>query len=227
MRIIFVRHGHPDYKLDCLTALGHKHGEAVAKRLHDEKIDMVCSSTKGRAMETAQYIADDHGLELHTYDFMREIGWGLRETEKVCTDGNPWHTVDEMIAKGQSVHSGKWMEEEPFCHNRVCDYIKNVEDGIDGWLKEFGYEREGDYYRAVHGCDKTVVMVSHGGSSTAALAHLFNIPFTQLLRVLCPNFTAVTVVTLNGEPGSLTMPRFELANDARHIGGITDVVYGN
>ena len=33
MRIIFVRHGHPDYKNDCLTPLGHKQAEEAAKML--------------------------------------------------------------------------------------------------------------------------------------------------------------------------------------------------
>ena len=27
MKIYFVRHGHPDYKNDCLTELGHKQGK--------------------------------------------------------------------------------------------------------------------------------------------------------------------------------------------------------
>ena len=61
MRIIFVRHGHPNYQLDCLTPLGKKQAEAAAKRLHEEKIDLVCASTKGRAMETAAYIRE-HNL---------------------------------------------------------------------------------------------------------------------------------------------------------------------
>ena len=33
MRILFVRHGHPNYEKDCLTELGHLHAEAAAKRL--------------------------------------------------------------------------------------------------------------------------------------------------------------------------------------------------
>ena len=32
MRMIFVRHGHPDYKNDCLTDLGRKQAEAAADR---------------------------------------------------------------------------------------------------------------------------------------------------------------------------------------------------
>lgn len=46
MKIIFVRHGHPDYANDCLTDLGNKQGEAVAKRLEKEKIDRFYSSSK-------------------------------------------------------------------------------------------------------------------------------------------------------------------------------------
>ena len=32
MRIVFVRHGHPDYKNDCLTPLGHEQAKAAAAR---------------------------------------------------------------------------------------------------------------------------------------------------------------------------------------------------
>ena len=32
MRIIFVRHGHPNYRKDCLTELGHAHAEAAPSR---------------------------------------------------------------------------------------------------------------------------------------------------------------------------------------------------
>ena len=46
MRIIFVRHGEPDYKNDCLTAEGHIQAEAVAKRLANEKIEGIYEALK-------------------------------------------------------------------------------------------------------------------------------------------------------------------------------------
>ena len=58
MRIIFVRHVHPNYVNDCLTELGHKHAAAVAERLKDEGISEIYSSTCGRAYETAGYVAE-------------------------------------------------------------------------------------------------------------------------------------------------------------------------
>lgn len=38
MRIILVRHRHPDYATDTLTGLGHRHAAAAAQRLKDEEI---------------------------------------------------------------------------------------------------------------------------------------------------------------------------------------------
>ena len=35
MRILFVRHGHPNYEKDCLTDLGHLHAAAAAERLSE------------------------------------------------------------------------------------------------------------------------------------------------------------------------------------------------
>ena len=41
MRIVFIRHGDPDYETDTLTAEGRKQASAVAKRLLDENIDKI------------------------------------------------------------------------------------------------------------------------------------------------------------------------------------------
>ena len=38
MRIIFVRHGEPDYEKDCLTETGKLQAEAAARRLEREGI---------------------------------------------------------------------------------------------------------------------------------------------------------------------------------------------
>lgn len=73
MRIIFVRHGYPNYVNDCLTELGHKHAAAAAERLKDEGIEQIFSSTCGRAYETAEYIAKKYNLPIVKCDFMREI----------------------------------------------------------------------------------------------------------------------------------------------------------
>jgi probable phosphoglycerate mutase len=76
MRIIFVRHGEPDYEHDCLTKTGSHQAAAVAERLSEEGITAIYSSPNGRARETAEYTARRLGLPITLLDFMHEISWG-------------------------------------------------------------------------------------------------------------------------------------------------------
>lgn len=47
MRIIFIRHGEPDYKNDCLTEIGREQALLVAERLQVEGIEEIWSSPLG------------------------------------------------------------------------------------------------------------------------------------------------------------------------------------
>ena len=220
MKIIFVRHGHPDYRKDCLTEVGHLHGKAVALRLRDEKIDRICSSSCGRARETAEHIAEYHSLPVETFDFMREIGWGSIDGTELYKNGHPWYTIDDMIEKGETLNDPDFAQGERFCNNKTIFDIERVANGFDEWLASFGYVREGNYYRVQRKNEERVVMASHSGASTAALARLFSLPFPLMTAIVQPDYTAITVVCLEGEEGKLTIPRFELVNDTKHIAGI-------
>ena len=81
--------------------------------------------------------------------------------------------------------------------------------------------REGDYYRVTKENDDTIMLVSHGGSSSAVLSHILNIPFPFVCQTIRPYFTAITVVSFKNKIGELVAPKFELVNDARHIEKIT------
>ena len=229
MHIYFVRHGHPDYANDCLTELGHKQAEAAAKRLMGCGIERIFSSTNGRAVQTAEHTARALGLDVTSYDFMREIGWRSLDGEPILANGHPWLLADLFASEGRSLTDTDWREKEPFCKSRVIECERTVIEGLDGWLEELGYKREGEYYR-VMGEDEygTVAMFSHGGSSTVALGHLFNLPFPLLCGALHPGFTSITVVKLCGRVGELIYPKLVIANDDRHIYGIeVDNEFGN
>ena len=227
MRIIFVRHGHPDYSTDTLTELGHRQAEAAAVRLNSENIDHIFSSSCGRARETAEHIAQGRNMEVELLDFMREISWGSVDERELYHNGHPWRTVEKMVAEQQSLLDPDWRQQEPFCFNKIIPRADAVGEGFDEWLQTLGYTREGDYYRVGTPKYDTVLLASHGGSSSAALAHLFNLPLPFLCYAVCPAFTAITIVNLRGEEGSLISPRFELVNDSLHIRGLgTENVYG-
>lgn len=228
MRIIFVRHGHPDYSKDCLTELGHKQARACAERLKDEHIDKFYSSSCGRAYETALHIAEGRNMEVEKLDFMREIGWGPVGSDRGENGYDPWTLSARMVERGQSLMSPTWPLEDPFNTSFTTDCTLRVGEGIDELLKNLGFVREGDFYRAGKQPYKNVLLASHGGSSSAALSRIFNLPMPFVSRAICPQFTAITVVSFWAEEGELCCPQFEVVNDARHISGITvNNVYGN
>ena len=228
MKIIFVRHGHPDYRKDCLTEIGHLHGNAVAERLRHERIDRICSSSCGRARETAEHIAVYHDLPVETFDFIREIGWGSIDGTELYKNGHPWFTVDDMIENGESLHDPEFEKNPRFSNNKVIYDVKKIADGFDEWLLGLGYKREGEYYRVLRKNDGNVVMVSHGGASSAALAHLFSLPFLLTLSIVRADYTAITIVSIDAEEGHLALPKFDMMNDSKHIQGIeAEKYFGN
>ena len=220
MRIIFVRHGHPNYEKDCLTELGQKHAEAAAERLKDEGISEIYSSTCGRAYETAGYVAEKYGLPIIKCEFMREISWGSVDNEPLFSDGHPWSTVDDMVANGKSILKPNWAAEEPFVRNKMVGYVVNIAAALDEWLKSLGYTREGLYYRVAGDTDKTIAAFGHGGAGSAIFSHLFNLPYPFVCTTLNQDYTGITIVEFPDTPGALVKPRFEILNDARHIKGL-------
>ncbi len=228
VRIVFVRHGHPNYQEDRLTDLGRLQAEAAAIRVRNEGISRVFSSQMGRSVETARHIAAPLGLEVEQLEFMRELRWGSVDDEPLFQNGQPWFTVDDMVEKGQSLVSANWETEAPFRRSKVVASAREKGLEFDRLLLGFGLEREGEFYRVRETQERTFAMVSHAGASGAVLAHLFNLPFPLVCKTMSPNFTAVTVVRFEGQQDGLVSPKIELLNDARHIEGISgEVFFGN
>ena len=227
MRLLLIRHGHPNYELDCLTHQGHQQAKAAAERLKDEKIDMFFASTCGRAVETAEHTAALYGLPVTQLPFMREVTWGYNGMPNDPA-GHPWNLVDQMILDGKTLRISDWKENPPFKGNSLCDNAYLIEKGIDAWLETLGYTRDGEYYRAGKHTDKTVALFSHGGSSNVALAHILNLPLPFVLNVFRADFTSITVLRFPDSPGKLVMPVLELVNDCRHIYNLkSEQFFGN
>lgn len=220
MIISFIRHGHPNYKHDCLTELGHNQAVAAAERLANEGIEKLYASPLGRAQQTAAHIAEKIGLPIETLPFMREIGWGAADGSETPFGGHPWHVAWDMAARGQSLISPTFAEEAPFRENRVVPMAKEKSEAFDELLRELGYTREGEFYRVGKPKYKKVAIVSHGGSSTAVIAHMLNWPLPLAYGTMEPHCTAITELILSDEEGKSFVPKIGIMNDARHIVGI-------
>ena len=221
MRIIFVRHGEPDYARDCLTEQGRLQAQAAAERLRAEGIEAIYASPLGRAAETAAAAAEVLKLPVTTLDYMRELHWGSIDGTPVPCDGHPWDLADLLAGGGYNLNDSGWREMSCFRNNKVTAEADYVAQMTDEWLRTLGYERNGAYYRCSRPDDrqKTIALFSHGGSSAAAMGHILNLPFPYACGLFHLEFTGITIIRLDRNPGSQRMPCLELANDSRHIHG--------
>lgn len=216
MRLIMVRHGHPDYSTDTLTERGHIHAKVAAERLKDEGITHIYSSSCGRAVETAEHTANLLGLPiLEKFDFMREIRWGV-EGEMFHDKYHPWFVADRLVT--ESIDTRSYVKELPGYKNSVIweDYDK-VCNGFDEFLSTLGYKRNGLYYKCERENNDIVALFSHGGSSSCAMSHMLNIPFAQFAHTFKLDFTAICVFDFASKPNEIVCPEVRIMSDARHI----------
>jgi probable phosphoglycerate mutase len=229
MKLHFIRHGDPDYKNDCLTALGKLQAEAASKRLAECKLERIYASPLGRAIETASYTAKAQGLEIETLDFMREVNWKSANGEPIPCDGHPWNLAAQLVRENKNLMHKGWENEYPFNNCCLAQSIERVAKGLDELLIELGFERQGDFYKVTRKNSGEYAIFSHAGSSTAALIHLFNMPAPFAYAMFPVNLTSVTTVILEDRHvNALTYPKFEILNDKRHTDGLcaSEIVYG-
>ena len=73
MKLVFIRHGDPDYSIDSLTPRGWKEAEALAARVAQWEVDDFYVSPLGRAQDTAKVSLDAIGRTAETLDWLREF----------------------------------------------------------------------------------------------------------------------------------------------------------
>ena len=217
MRIIFVRHGEPDYVRHCLTPTGRKQAQACAQRLAHEGISAVYASPMGRATETASYTAALLGLPVQTLDYMHEVVWGGPETPD---EGHPWTLGARMINEDNvDFFRQDWRAHPFFAENAVTRAYDHVAACFDVFMAEHGYAHQGRRFLCSAHAQETVAVFSHGGSGACAMAHLLSLPYPYVYTVLPYDFTSIIILEFPVRPGEYVHPRVELFNDIAHIRG--------
>ena len=209
-----MRHGEPNYTLDCLTETGHVQAAAAAERLAGEGICEIYASSCGRARETAAYTARKLNLPVTTLDYMREISWG---GPGIPHDGHPWTLGDRLLEQGFDFNAGDWRQHPWFRGNAATACYEEIAARFDALMAEHGYRHEGRRFLCRGGTDKTIALFSHGGSGACVLAHLLALPFPYVASVLPYDLTSIIILDFPAREGEYVFPRVELFNDCAHI----------
>lgn len=216
MRLIFIRHGDPDYAKDCLTELGVRQAEAASLRLKDEGTTAIYASTMGRAVQTATATATRLGLPiLERLSFMDER-WVHTHIPSFTYD-HPWAEADALAEEGLSLLSLDPAKTQWFGLEERLSYDREMIEAFDAWLSTLGYQRAGQYYGCTKENNDVIALFSHGGSSSRVMAHLMNLPFVYFCHMFHLAHTSICVFDFKGSEGSLITPKARLMNDHKHI----------
>ena len=241
MRLLFFRHGDPDYVIDGLTDKGKIEAKLLADRIKSFGIDEVYQSPLGRAKDTASYslkelslpvttcqwlmefpalfdpnLADDETRNAYKSELKKDEG-SVAYEKRIVWDMMPSYYMNHP----ELFDRNAWRDSELVKASNALSVYDNVIKNFDGLLEDHGYKRDGDIYRVTEGNDKTIALFCHFGITCVMLSHLWNVsPFIPLQFLAMAPTSVTEVVTEEREKGIAIFR-------ALRVGDITHLTIGN
>ncbi len=193
MKLIFIRHGDPDYVNDSLTEKGFREAELLKERVSKWDVKQFYCSPLGRAQATAKPFLEKMGREAITYDWLQEFFVPVKDpvtgNDRIAWDFMPSYWTNEPMLYDKD----HWMEAPVMKNSDIGNAYKKVCDGIDGILEQHGYKRKDGYYTVQQGNEDTLVFVCHLGVTFTIMSHLLGLSPSVLWQGF---FIAPTSVTM-------------------------------
>ena len=233
MRLLFIRHGDPDYVNDTLTEKGHREAAVLADRAEALNMGTCYASPLGRARATAEYSLKRLGKTAKTLGWLEEFpaqidlnqAAHLRpvypNANKVGGTYEPrivWDVIPSYWTEHREYSDNiLWRESEISRNSDVVQVYDDITGKFDAFLEEHGYRREGMHYRVQRESTETVTFFCHFGVTCALLAHLWNLsPFTLWHSLALAPTSVTEVVTEEREQGTAYFRGLKLG-DVSHL----------
>ena len=139
MRIIFIRHGDPDYVNDTLTEKGIREATLLSERVASwENITEFYCSPLGRAKKTASYSLEKVNRDAITYEWLKEFSYFI-DDPTTARHGVPWDFMPEYWTEISEMYDKeKWKEAEIYRSNpELLPAYEEVCIGIDDILAKY------------------------------------------------------------------------------------------
>ena len=221
MRIIFVRHGDPDYANDTLTEKGWREAALLAERVSGWDVTDFYVSPLGRAQDTASLSLKKMGRSAETMEWLREFHGPVKDPLR-GDNAHPWDFYPEYWTKIPAMYDKDgFLDTDVMKSGNVKEEYLRIGKCLDGLLEKYGYVREGGIYRSDRtqkaDRDATIVLFCHMGVTLFLCGHLLGISPVVLTSGF---FLAPTSVTVLGseerEPGASYF-RCQMAGDTGHL----------
>jgi probable phosphoglycerate mutase len=228
MRLIFIRHGDPDYSIDSLTEKGWREAELLSDRVKEWDVTAFYVSPLGRARDTAGVSLKKIGREATVCPWLKEFIVPILDPE-TGEKRIPWDFMPEYWTKEPLLYDkDRWFDAPVMKTGDLKVEYKKVCDGIDGLLASYGYVREGGFYRtakprvtaANRGTvpeDATLVFFCHLGATLTVMSHLIGISPVALLQGFFMAPTSITVLASEERREGAAYFRCQTVGDASHL----------
>lgn len=228
MRIIFIRHGDPDYKNDALTEKGIREAALLSKRVADwETITDIYCSPLGRAQETASYSLEKLNRDAVICPWLKEFYYPI-DDPVTGRHGVPWDFMPEYWTEIEDMYDKEgWKKTEIYRSNpELLPAHKEVCENLDNLLARYGYQRYHNYYVTNHAAnhngisdenEKTIVIFCHLGITLVMMGHLLGISPAVLFHGFYIAPTSVTVLNTEERIPGKAHFRAQVVGDTRHL----------
>jgi broad specificity phosphatase PhoE len=199
MRVILVRHGETQWNLENrivghteigLNSTGRRQVGLLARVLGEEKVDAIYSSPLTRAIETANEIAQMHGLDVRTEGGLKEVDAG--ELNGI--------TIDEVLQR----YGGFWDE-----WVKGIDYLRMPGGETMKELQDRAWSVVSMVVRDHP--DGAVILVSHTLTILSILTKALGMPLADFRRLRL-SLASINVLDFRGQVTSLVS-----FNDTCHL----------
>ncbi|MFN8458574.1 MAG: MSMEG_4193 family putative phosphomutase [Anaerolineae bacterium] len=195
--VLLIRHGDNDWteshKLAGrlpgvhLNEYGRQQAEALGRRLASAKLNAIYASPLERTLETAQAIAQHHGLEIQTRPGLIEVDYGewMGEPVKKLTKTKAWPVI-QFYPSGAGFPGGETMYS---MQTRCVQEINALVTAHPG---------------------ETIAIVGHADLIKAAVAHYLGVHFDLFQRIV------ISTASITSISFSSMGPRVVTVNDTNH-----------
>lgn len=220
MKLIFIRHGEPNYDIDSLTEKGWREAELLSHRIKNWDVTQFYCSPLGRAKDTASDSLKALNREAITYEWLREFHAPIDDEMMGRTDKVPWDFYPEFLnASPELFHPDHWSTNPVLAKGNVGREYEWVCDHFDALLLEYGYERNGFGYLISENAqrDATLVFFCHLGITCALVSHLLNTTPSQLWQGFFLAPSSVTILGSEERTAPNAYFRCQVMGDTSHL----------
>lgn len=218
MKIVFIRHGDPNYELDALTEKGILEAKALMPRIEKINADYYYVSPLGRARQTAQIAMERIDKEAKVLDWLREFP---AVVEHIC-EPNPgpqcWDWMPSDWAKEPSFYDIDHFFDHPVMANgHVKEIYEDVLRHFDALLKKHGYAKNGKTFDVLKANHDTLCFFCHFGIECVLLSYLINVSPMILWHGFVASTSSATIVNTEERQKGIASFRISHFGDTSHL----------